>query len=288
MVTRTFSPKELADVIGVSESSVKRWGDAGLLAVSRTAGGHRRIVLHEALRFIRTRQMRVLRPDLLGLPDLAELPPEAFDGTLTAEALFAVLQRGETVRARGRVVAAFLGGASAAGLFDGPLAGALQRFGELWEADTRGIYLEHMATAASFEIVDALRVLLPPAPEDAPVALGGAPANDPYVLPGLMTTTVLTEAGLKAINLGPNTPGMALRHAAEAHAPLLAWLAVTAPLAEAEHAALVAEFVEPMLAQDVAVVVGGQQAGVHGWPAGTHHLASMTALEDLARALLAA
>ena len=48
-----LSPKELAAAIGVSESTLKRWADDGLIVFSRTAGGHRRIRLAEAIRFIR-------------------------------------------------------------------------------------------------------------------------------------------------------------------------------------------------------------------------------------------
>ena len=64
---RLLSPKELADAIGVSESSLKRWADAGRLQVARTEGGHRRIPIAEAVRFIRDTGAVVVRPDLLGL-----------------------------------------------------------------------------------------------------------------------------------------------------------------------------------------------------------------------------
>ena len=38
-----LSPKELADAIGVSESSIKRWVDNGEIQATKTSGGHRRI-----------------------------------------------------------------------------------------------------------------------------------------------------------------------------------------------------------------------------------------------------
>jgi len=38
-----YSPKQVAQRLGVSESSVKRWLDQGVVPVLRTAGGHRRI-----------------------------------------------------------------------------------------------------------------------------------------------------------------------------------------------------------------------------------------------------
>ena len=54
-----ISPKQFGQVIGMSESSLKRWVDSGHLQVTRTVGGHRRISVKEALRFIRTRSLEV-------------------------------------------------------------------------------------------------------------------------------------------------------------------------------------------------------------------------------------
>src|SRR5271165_4212340 len=65
-----LTPKELADAIGASESSVRRWVDAGDIRMSRTAGGHRRILLPDAIQFIRKMGAAIVRPELLGLTDL--------------------------------------------------------------------------------------------------------------------------------------------------------------------------------------------------------------------------
>ncbi len=288
--TRTFSPKELAVVLGVSESSIKRWGDAGLIDVTRTAGGHRRIVMHEALRFIRRQDMRILRPDLLGLPDLENLPPEARAGDLTADALFELLRAGRAAQARGLVAAAYLDGTPLAHLFDGPVAGALERFGERWTHEEGGIFHEHVATNVCIEAVGQVRLLIPPPEEGAPVALGGAPEGDPYLLPTLMAAAVLADAGLDAVNLGAHTPVSALQHAVAAHAPRLVWLACTAPLSERAHEALVQDLVVPLGAQSIEVVVGGRGAEAHqdAWPASVRVLGSMAALAALATELTAA
>ena len=57
-----LTPKELAEAIGASESSIRRWVDTGDIRVARTAGGHRRITLSEAIRFIRQIEAPVVRP----------------------------------------------------------------------------------------------------------------------------------------------------------------------------------------------------------------------------------
>lgn len=66
----TLSPKELAEAIGVSESSLKRWVDEGVIQASRTRGGHRRIALAEAVRYIRESGIPIIRPDILGISDV--------------------------------------------------------------------------------------------------------------------------------------------------------------------------------------------------------------------------
>ena len=77
-----LSPKELGSAIGVSESSLKRWADDGRLRVARTAGGHRRIELREAVRFIRASGFTVQRPELLGLAELDGIERDAIDRLL--------------------------------------------------------------------------------------------------------------------------------------------------------------------------------------------------------------
>ena len=118
-----LSPRELALAIGVSESSLKRWADDGLIGVTRTAGGHRRIARHEALRFIRETKARVLRPSLLGLRE-ADRAPSAEDGSL-----FEALRRGIGYQALGLIQGWFLEGRPLAWIFDGPIANAMDRIG---------------------------------------------------------------------------------------------------------------------------------------------------------------
>ncbi len=274
-------------MLGVSESSIKRWGDAGLIDVTRTAGGHRRIVMHEALRFVRRQGMRILRPDLLGLPDLQNLSPEARAGDLTADALFELLQAGEAARARGLVAAAYLDGTPLARLFDGPMAGALERFGERWMHDEGGIFHEHVATNVCIEAVGQVRLLIPPPEEGAPVALGGAPEGDPYLLPSLMAAAVLADAGYTVVNVGAHTPISAFHHAVATHHPRLVWIAVASDLSDSARTALAQDVIVPLGQQAIEVVLGGRGAEAHrdAWPASARLLGSMEELAALADAL---
>lgn len=50
-VKRTFSTRELAQIWNVSESTIKRWADAGELRCYRTPGGHRKFQLEDICMF---------------------------------------------------------------------------------------------------------------------------------------------------------------------------------------------------------------------------------------------
>lgn len=64
---RFVSPRDLARAAGVSESSVKRWCDQGLIPVIKTAGGHRRLSLDAAIEFL-SQSHPEARLEFLGLP----------------------------------------------------------------------------------------------------------------------------------------------------------------------------------------------------------------------------
>lgn len=63
-----LTPKRVAQAIGVSESSMKRWCDRGLIECNKTAGGHRRVSRTSLIRFLRSSNHEIHKPELLGLP----------------------------------------------------------------------------------------------------------------------------------------------------------------------------------------------------------------------------
>ncbi len=217
-----LSPRELADAIGVSESSLKRWADAGRLQVTKTAGGHRRITIAEAVRFIRETSSPVLRPDILGLPATAEESATADD---LDERLYTLLRGGHAAEAQGLLLTLFLEGHGIATIVDGPLRGALDRIGALWRTDQNGIFIEHRATEICIQALRQLSPLLS-VPQDAPIAVGGAGPADPSVLPSLAASLTLTSIGYRTINLGARTPLETLRIAAAEYEPRIVWLSL--------------------------------------------------------------
>lgn len=237
-----LSPKALAQAIGVSESSLKRWADDGRITVARTAGGHRRIPVAEALRFVRETGLSLAHPEVMGLPELGDARAElgVTDNPLRRgqELLFDALNGGDEAKARGVVLDLYLSGHSVAGIFDGPIRNSMAQLGELWLHSDAGIYIEHRATDICLHILALLRSMAVPPGErrqDQPVALGGAPSGDPYVMPSLMATIVLAETGYRDVNLGPETPMNALLAAVGHYRPRLVWLSCSVGQAMPPH-----------------------------------------------------
>lgn len=250
---RALSPKDLAAAIGVSESSLKRWADAGKIAVARTEGGHRRIPIAEAVRFIRASGAELLRPEVLGLAEV----PVAMNDDGAGDALYQHLATGNARDVRGTVLGLYLRGDSLASIFDGPIQHAMARIGEVWKHDEAGVFIEHRATDTCLQAVHQLRALFEP-PDDGPVAIGGAPSGDPYILPSLLASTLLASEGVRAVNLGPDTPIASFRHAIAHHQPRLVWVSVSTPAtgALADELAALARDLER---RGATLVVGGRR-----------------------------
>lgn len=290
MLKELLSPRDLAEAVGVSESTVKRWADDGHLRATRTAGGHRRIPLPEAVRFVRDARLPVVRPGALGLGDLAAESPIRPDESPEG-ALMQLLLGGSAADVRGLVLSLYLSGWSVGGLVDGPVRYALGRIGELWrERPSEGIFLEHRATDWCMQALLQLQRTFPVERGSRHAALGGAVAGDPYVLPSLAVGLCLHSLGYAAQNLGPDTPFAAFREALDHGHPTLVWLSASRVERRARLSEELAAFVADALDEGAQVVVGGREAHLLDLPPSprVHRCEGLVQLEGLARGLASA
>ena len=287
---RALSPRDLALALGVSESSVKRWVDDGLLTAMRTAGGHRRIALAEAVRFARRTGAPVVRPEIIVGPG-ALAPVTRFQAGAAEEVgerLRGLLEQDDAAAARALLTALYVAGWPVAALCDGPIRHALERIGTLWQHGPAGIVVEHRATDTCVRALAELRTLFMPPRESAATALGAAPSGDPYTLPSAMAAAVLADLGYRDHNLGPDVPMEVLLEAAGRYVPRVVWLAMSVAVPDERLGRAVAELAARLAARGATLVVGGR--GAPGLPAapGLLQLASMAELAAFARGALPA
>jgi excisionase family DNA binding protein len=268
-----LSPRQAARVLGASESSLKRWVDAGDLVIRRTAGGHRRIPAAEVVRFARREGLTLQDGDVLGRTP--QVPTRKLTSAVTR-----ALVDGDGDAVQRLLLRAHLDGLSVAALADGPLRLAMEELGRLWLSDTEGVAREHHATLLVLRAAEALRGLLPQPRPDAPVAVGGGPAHDPYLLPSLLASLVLQEAGWRTVDLGPDTPDAALIAAAHRHGATLVWRSYTGelePVTAAKNLATLCRRLAPCR-----VVAGGWRVHLLEGLDGIDNLSRPASMVDLA------
>jgi excisionase family DNA binding protein len=219
---RYLSTAEVAVALGVGVTTVKRWVDEGVLPAHKTAGGHRKLLPADVLRAVRTQQL----PHV----DLSRLPFAAagvVDAQELCQKLFAALRGGDAEATRGVIRRAYHGGLPPGELADHVVAPAMRRMGHDWETGCLDVMHEHRGTAQCTAALYELRAVLGAhAAARRPLAVGGTPEKDPYVLANLLAELVLLDAGWAVVNLGPNTPAASFRRAVAELRPRLLWLSV--------------------------------------------------------------
>jgi len=221
-----FTPKQVARAIGVSESSLKRWCDRGLIPTVRTAGGHRRLPVEGVLAFLRQSRRALVHPELLGLPALSGRGSQTL--RQARQRLIDSLVRGEDMVCRQVILELYLAGQRLCVIFDEVVAEAFHQIGEKWETGEVEVYQEHRACEICERGLRELRLMLPPPQASRPPrAIGGAIDGDPYRLPTMLVEIVLRVKGWAATSLGPLLPFATLRAAVERESPELVWLSAS-------------------------------------------------------------
>ena len=217
--------QQLAEALGVSVSTIKRWVDSGALRATRTIGKHRMVPVSEAIRFARTQNLphAELQTLLGGGPARFKTIDDA-----AVAALADALREGRAAEVRKRIAGAYAGLADAARLADDLIRPAMEQLGYEWEAGTLDIYHEHRATRIIEAIVMDLigKVTASDPPLGTPLAIGATPERDPYTLANLFCELALRELGWEVVNLGPSLPLASLAKAVRAYRPALVWLSI--------------------------------------------------------------
>lgn len=254
-VSDFVSPKQAARALGVSESSLKRWCDRGLLNISRTAGGHRQLPVSEVLRFARAHQHPLPAPEVLGLPAVA---PQSQLALTRAVALLAEsLLAGNEAQTHQIIFDLHLAGHRFSIIADNVIAAAFHEIGDRWECRQAEVYQERRACAIMSRALFELR-RLQSASRLSSTAIGGTLEGDRYELPSLMAELVLRENGWQATALGVGIPVASLIAAIDQTRPMLVWIS-------ASHISDAGQFIQEMnqLQQacsqyGTALVVGGR------------------------------
>lgn len=263
---KRLTSKEAARVLGVSEASVKRWADSGLLPMEKTAGGHRRFRPEDIARVLRASFREEERPALSQRSAArihtqpAEVP-ELTHGREAAlvEETFRMLLEGRDEELSALLVNLHLHGLSAARIADSFLCVAMRRIGDLWYRGELSIAQEHVATRTATVALKGLEEVLTAVAGRGQrmLALCSSVEEDFHELPIRLAMLTLEAAGFEVFNLGTSTPFSALTETLERFCPHLVCVSSTVLRGLDRAAREYAEFYSTARRSHTRVVLGG-------------------------------
>jgi excisionase family DNA binding protein len=294
-VEDSFTPKQVASALQVSESSVKRWCDRGVIRTDRTLGGHRRIPLENLMEFLESTNRRVLDPKAIGLALNSKLPSTegvAIAPTNLAEQA-ALRERFERAVVSGnepdarRVISQWYASTgSVVSIADDLLAPTFTSIGHLWQCGELEIYQERRGCEICMRLVHELRRLLPEPTGAAPLAMGGTAAGDQYQMPTQLIDLIFRENGWRSENLGCDLPFSSMLSAARKHMPKIFWLSISHVRDESQFIVDCDHFAK-QLPKGILLVIGGHalHEGLRRKLTYSSHCDNMNQLATLARTI---
>ncbi|HEU4712547.1 MAG TPA: B12-binding domain-containing protein [Pyrinomonadaceae bacterium] len=207
MAAANLTTKDVARLLLVSEATVKRWADDGLLLPRKTVGGHRRFSIQSVAR-LRHEQ---------GIAPAAQSPTKrvrkkTVPGKLpSADSFSEVLLSDNEAEATAQLIDAYMQNHALATLFDATITKAMHRVGDLWFNGTITIADEHLATRVMLCALQKLRSIVVPGQATGLKAVSCGIEGDLHELPIHLAEIIFESEGWDISNLGPNTPLFTLR-----------------------------------------------------------------------------
>ncbi len=259
-MTSTFTPKQVALALGVSESSVKRWVDSGRLSAGKTLGGHRKLALSAVVEMVRETGQELTHPEVLGMVaqrtrcDLAE----------SQRALLAALLAGNSAECRELLLGYYQAGCTPADIADKLVRPVFYEIGEGWSRGEIQVHQERRACQVVIECQHELRRWIPAPEPSAPLALLATPHGDFAEVPIRFAELTLQRAGWNTWLAGAGLPLTEIADAVKLKAPRLTCLSVTHTTHSAAefYTAYRQQLVEPTHKLTTHVLGGGALAGL--------------------------
>lgn len=219
-----ISTRAVAEVLGVSEATVKRWSDAGTLRCFRTPGGHRKFRLRDVKAFLSDHGDTVAAE---ARPLTPVAPLDADQAEVRALALTADVDGLVSFVARHREA-----GLTMARIFDRMVSPALADIGAAWAEGHLTAAQEHLASSAILDMIGRVRALAAPgrAASFAPRgrAIAACFGGEEHAIGLHMVAVVLASLGYRVGMLGANVPTSDLALMIASEAPALVALSASA------------------------------------------------------------
>ena len=205
MRSTQLTTKQVARFLSVSEATVKRWADDGVLEPQKTVGGHRRFGIESIARLRRDRN---LKSDSLSIAKLSRKKTKPLP---SSDHFLRLILAGDELEAGATLVEAYLAHHSLWALLQTTITEAMHKLGDLWLKGSVTIADEHMATRVVLTAIQKLRGVMLPHEPNGRTALCCAIEGELHELPVHLVELIFESEGWQVINLGANTPLFSLQ-----------------------------------------------------------------------------
>jgi excisionase family DNA binding protein len=221
-----LTTKDVARLCKVSDATVKRWAESGLIKSERTKGGHRRFRADEIARFQKESKLGVKRrPGDETV--LTAATRRRVNRDLSDSDLFHSLVSGKEEEVANLLIKEFLSGTSLAQIFDESISGTMERIGDLWYEGKLSVAIEHLATRAALCAVHKLRDIAPLEEPCRKLMFCFAIEGDFHELSTHLAQMIFESEGWEVVNFGANTPLFSVADEVVHHSPAMICISST-------------------------------------------------------------
>lgn len=222
---KTLTTNEVAKIFMVSDATVKRWAESGLLKSERTSGGHKRFRVDDVLKFQAEHGIGLKRRHGDDSPSKLARYRNTLRGE-DSEFLNALLAGCEE-EAGSILLSEYLNGKTIEQIFDELVCPVMRRVGELWFEGKINIAQEHLATRVVYNALYRLRTHLPVVDQRSELAFCCSFEGDYHELPTHLSQIVFESNGWEVMNFGSSMPFYSLADEAVRHAPDIICISAT-------------------------------------------------------------
>ena len=206
-----LNSKEVASIMGVNVSTIKRWTDSGKLDCYQTVGGHRKFLLSHVKNFLKEKINQKLKVNIIqylnkGEKELVQRI-DRIDYKYLRNYLFQLgLQQG--VDSIHDVINSLLiKGEPQYRIYDELILNVLSRIGDLWSNNKLSIEDEHTMTETIRNVMYRIHSEISKNNVKIPKkVICMTLTNDEHEIPLVMIQSILDEINIPSTNLGPNIP----------------------------------------------------------------------------------
>ena len=206
-----LNSKEVASIMGVNVSTIKRWTDSGKLDCYQTVGGHRKFLLSHLKNFLKEKINQKLKVNIIqylnkGEKELVQRI-DRIDYKYLRDYLFQLSLQQSVDSIHDVINSLLIKGEPQYRIYDELILNVLNRIGDLWSNNKLSIADEHTMTETIRNVM--YRIHSEISKNNVKISkkvICMTLTNDEHEIPLVMIQSILGEINIPSTNLGPNIP----------------------------------------------------------------------------------